>query len=178
MSTIKICSFCSKPAYPGKGLTFIRNDGTVFRFCTSKCNKSFKMKRSPRRVKWTQAYRAVHGKVLTNDVAFQIEKKRMRAVKYDRDLWNTTIDAMDRLDKVKLARLQRHKVAAKRAEAIKLLSCKRAVELGLNADTTVKIPNLDKMRKRREGIKAQRVRASIVAKYKLRRVAEKIPEVE
>lgn len=45
------------------------------------------MKRNPRRVKHTVAYRAARGKMLLNDPAFLIEKKRNRPVRYNRDLW-------------------------------------------------------------------------------------------
>ncbi len=51
------CAFCGKPIKPGTGFMYVRNDGTVLHFCSSKCFKSaIKYKRDPRKLKWTAFY--------------------------------------------------------------------------------------------------------------------------
>jgi large subunit ribosomal protein L24e len=40
----------------GTGLTYVKNDGTMLRFCTSKCRKNMlELKRIPRRLKWSKS---------------------------------------------------------------------------------------------------------------------------
>ncbi|KAA0041608.1 putative ribosome biogenesis protein RLP24 [Cucumis melo var. makuwa] len=102
------CWFCSSPIYPGHGIQFVRNDATIFRFCRSKCHKNFKMKRNPRKVKWTKAYRRLHGKDMTKDSTFEFERWRHRPHKYDRNVTEDTLKAIKKIDKIRMDRESRH----------------------------------------------------------------------
>eukprot|EP00245_Coleochaete_scutata_P007773 TRINITY_DN23534_c0_g1_i1.p2 TRINITY_DN23534_c0_g1~~TRINITY_DN23534_c0_g1_i1.p2 ORF type:complete len:170 (+),score=51.96 TRINITY_DN23534_c0_g1_i1:127-636(+) len=98
------CWFCSSTIYPGHGIQFVRNDAKVFRFCRSKCHKNFKMKRNPRKLKWTKAYRKLHGKELAVDATFEFERKRNRPERYDRNLVEQTMVAMKKIEEVRVKR--------------------------------------------------------------------------
>jgi len=101
---IEKCYFCSTSVYPGHGSAFVRNDAKVFRFCTSKCHKNFKMKRNPRKVRWTKAFRKAAGKEMTIDSTIDFEKRRNVPVRYDRELVQTTLKAMKRVSEIKKRR--------------------------------------------------------------------------
>ncbi|KAJ1914289.1 ATPase-activating ribosome biosynthesis protein [Tieghemiomyces parasiticus] len=98
------CYFCSSTVYPGHGMTFVRNDSKIFRFCRSKCHINFKMKRAPRKVRWTKAFRKSHGKEMTIDKSLEFEKRRNVPVRYDRDLMATTLKAMKRVQEIRAKR--------------------------------------------------------------------------
>ncbi|KAJ9509527.1 hypothetical protein QJQ45_001968 [Haematococcus lacustris] len=101
------CWFCSSTVYPGHGITFVRNDATIFRFCRSKCHRNFKMKRNPRKLRWTKAYRKLAGKELVEDATFEMERKRNRPEKYDREVVAKTVKAMQRIDEIRVRRQER-----------------------------------------------------------------------
>ncbi|KAG6435303.1 hypothetical protein SASPL_100173 [Salvia splendens] len=102
------CWFCSSTVYPGHGIQYVRNDAKIFRFCRSKCHKNFKMKRNPRKVKWTKAYRRLHRKDMTQDSTFEFERKRNRPERYDRNVTENTLKAIKKIDKVRVDREARH----------------------------------------------------------------------
>ncbi|KXJ97612.1 ribosomal protein L24e [Microdochium bolleyi] len=101
---IETCYFCSRPAYPSKGITFVRNDAKQFRFCRSKCHKNFKMKRNPRKLKWTKAFRKAAGKEMTVDSTLQFAARRNVPIRYNRDLVGRTLKAMERIAEIRAKR--------------------------------------------------------------------------
>merc|ERR1719195_2210610 len=74
----------------------------------SKCHKAFKRKKNPRKAKWTKAFRKSAGKELAVDPSFEFVKKRNVPVKYDRELWQNSIHAMQRVEEIKNKRQAHH----------------------------------------------------------------------
>jgi len=51
------CSFCGEKIPPGTGIMYVKTDGTVLWFCSSKCRKNaIKLRRDARKLKWTKYY--------------------------------------------------------------------------------------------------------------------------
>jgi len=75
------------------------------------------MKRNPRKVRWTKAFRKAAGKEMTIDSTIDFEKRRNVPVRYDRELVTTTLKAMKRVGEIKQRRehaFWKHRMAAAR----------------------------------------------------------------
>lgn len=62
------------------------------------------MKRNPRKVRWTKAFRKAAGKEMVIDSTFEFEKRRNVPVRYDRNLMATTVKAMKRVQEIRAKR--------------------------------------------------------------------------
>ena len=57
MPTTHRCAFCGKEFMHGKGILYVKKDGTRLWFCSRKCRVSMiEHKRDPRKLKWTEKY--------------------------------------------------------------------------------------------------------------------------
>ncbi len=83
---------------------FVRNDAKEFRFCRSKCHKNFKMKRNPRKLRWTKAFRKAAGKEMVVDSTLTFAARRNVPVRYNRDLVAKTLTAMARVEEIRQRR--------------------------------------------------------------------------
>lgn len=83
---------------------FVRNDAKEFRFCRSKCHKNFKLKRNPRKLKWTKAFRKAAGKEMVVDSTLAFNQRRHIPVRYNRELVSETLDAMSRIEAIRQRR--------------------------------------------------------------------------
>ncbi len=55
---MKSCSFCGTEVKNGTGKIYIKDNGQILNFCSSKCEKNMlKLKRDNRKFKWTKAFK-------------------------------------------------------------------------------------------------------------------------
>jgi large subunit ribosomal protein L24e len=53
----RLCTFCGNEIEPGTGTIYIKKDGTLYNFCSTKCKKNMlTLKRIPRRTRWSKNF--------------------------------------------------------------------------------------------------------------------------
>jgi len=64
------------------------------------------MKRNPRKLRWTKSFRKAHGKEMqvTDDSSLQFAARRNIPVRYDRELVETTLKSMERVQEIRQKR--------------------------------------------------------------------------
>jgi len=80
---VEIDAFSGYRIYPSKGKQYVRGDSKVFRFASSKNTSLFLQRKNPRKIAWTQVYRRMHKKGITEEVA---KKRSRRTVKHQRGI--------------------------------------------------------------------------------------------
>jgi large subunit ribosomal protein L24e len=91
------------------------------------------MKRNPRYLKWTKAYRKSHGKEMAVDSTFEFERKRQRIERYDRELVGKTIQAIQKVDAVRTKREKEYyKNRMKQAKKQSQKTAVRELEKGIS----------------------------------------------
>jgi len=86
------------------------------------------MKRNPRKVRWTKAFRKAAGKEMELDSTFEFERKRNRPERYDRERMQKTIAAMRviaaakqrRIDRINLERTKQKRKVEKERDKLEL----------------------------------------------------------
>ncbi|KAG4306088.1 hypothetical protein PORY_000076 [Pneumocystis oryctolagi] len=118
---LEFIHFCSGPIYPGHGIMFVRNDAKEFRFCRSKCHKNFKMRRNPRKVAWTKAFRKATGKEMTIDTTLTFAARRNIPIRYNRNIVANTLKAITRISEIRSRRervFYKHRMAGNKARLL------------------------------------------------------------
>lgn len=79
------------------------------------------MKRNPRKLAWTKAFRASHGKELTVDSTLTFAARRNAPVRYNRDLTAKTLSAMSIVSSIRAKRERRqyiHRMRGNKARSL------------------------------------------------------------
>ncbi|TYJ54602.1 hypothetical protein B9479_004732 [Cryptococcus floricola] len=72
------CDFSGYKVYPSRGKVYVRGDSKTFRFLNSKNESLFLQRKNPRKIAWTQVYRRMHKKGITEEVAKKRSRKNVK----------------------------------------------------------------------------------------------------
>lgn len=104
------CFFCGREQESFRGLHFIKNDGSVDYFCSSKCRKNaLHLKRDKRKMRWAEAFHETRAKA-----AKRAEEKSLRETEIIKEK-----QEKDKLKAEKKKRVKANKEAKKVKKSVK-----------------------------------------------------------
>ncbi len=79
----RVCTFCGVEIEPGTGSMYIKKDGVIYNFCSSKCHKNLvHLGRVPRRTTWTRYYDREKGlRLKSAPEAVEAKTRKVKKVK-------------------------------------------------------------------------------------------------
>ena len=83
-----VCAFSEMRIYPGHGISYIRKDGQLVTFFSSKCKSLYLQRKKPAKLTWTVAWRRLNKKTQAIDVN---RRKRNRARKIARGIQGISV---------------------------------------------------------------------------------------
>ncbi|KAG4300766.1 hypothetical protein PCANB_002876 [Pneumocystis canis] len=164
---IYTCYFCSGPIYPGHGIMFVRNDAKEFRFCRSKCHKNFKMKRNPRKVAWTKAFRKARGKEMSIDTTLAFAARRNVPIRYNRDIVANTLKAINRISEIRTRRehvFHKHRMAGNKEKLLK--SAKKLIKMNFEQFSNKELTEELQKESEKTSQKEQAIKIPLLSKKK------------
>ncbi|KAI9245703.1 ribosomal protein L24, isoform CRA_c [Phascolomyces articulosus] len=122
---LEICSFSGYKIYPSKGKVYVRSDSRTFRFINGKAESYFLQRLSPRKIRWTQIYRRLNKKGVTEQI---VKKRTRRTVKAERAVGGASWDEIraKRNEKPEVRAAARQAAIEKSKEKAKAKGAKKA----------------------------------------------------
>jgi len=113
---------------PGHGKRIIRSDGKVLIFLNSKCERSHRLKKNPRKVCWTVLYRRKHKK--GSQAEETTKRKTRKTVKFQRAIGGTSLAEImaKKNQKPEVRRAQREQAVKAAKEATRAVKAAKKVE--------------------------------------------------
>mmetsp|Transcript_24358 Transcript_24358/g.78254 ORF Transcript_24358/g.78254 Transcript_24358/m.78254 type:complete len:139 (-) Transcript_24358:95-511(-) len=75
------CSFSEFKIFPGHGSRFVRKDGQLHYFISSKCKSLFHQRKKPARLTWTMAWRRLNKKNKSEEVRKRRGRKTTKVIR-------------------------------------------------------------------------------------------------
>jgi large subunit ribosomal protein L24e len=132
---VELCHFSGAKILPSRGKKYVRVDGKSFNFLNGKCERSFMMRRNPRKTSWTVVYRRKNKKGSVEEV---VKKRSRRTTKAYRPITGATLESIlqKRNQKPEVRKAQREeaiRAAKEKATAKKKSKVQQAQKLAQKA---------------------------------------------